>query len=428
MKIGVGKIVAGWVCLLWFLWANPINAQPEITRYLLKPDQVFDGFEIHPNWVVLVEGNEIIGAGPPASQPELNQIKDINLPGLTLMPGMIEGHGHLFLYPYNQTPWTEQVLRESQAFRTARATVHAQSTLMAGFTTFRDLGTEGAGYADVGLKQAIELGIIPGPRLLIATRALVTTGSYGPKGFAPEHQMPIGAQVADGYDDLIKAVREQIGNGADLIKVYADYRWGPNGEAAPTFTQEELDLIVDIANGSGRPVVAHAGSAEGMLRAVKAGVQTIEHGDYASDEVLRLMVQNRVALCPTLAATEAIMRYRGWDDSKPPPPRLQNKRDLMRKVIEMKVPLCVGGDVGVFAHGDNVRELELLNEYGMTDIEVIKAVTSGNAHILGLDKLGQVKQGFLADLIAVPSEAFTDVTMLREVNFIMKDGKIHKLP
>jgi imidazolonepropionase-like amidohydrolase len=201
------------------------------------------------------------------------------------MPGMIEGHSHILLHPYNEVSWNDQVLKESQAERVIRAANHAKANLMAGFTTIRDLGSEGAGYADVGVKQSIEKGIIPGPRMLVAGPAIVATGSYGPKGFAPHVKVPLGANEADGIDALIREVRRQIGGGADIIKVYADYRWGPNGEAMPTFTQEELEIIVDVASSSGRPVVAHAATAEGMRRAAMAGVQTIEHGDGGTPEV-----------------------------------------------------------------------------------------------------------------------------------------------
>ena len=324
----------------------------------------------------------------------------------------------------------DQVLKESQALRTARATVHAKKTLLAGITTFRDLGTEGAGYADVGLKQAIDEGIIPGPRMIIATRAIVATGSYGPKGFASDFDMPIGAEVADGYDDLIKTVRQQIGKGADVIKVYADYRWGAQGEARATFTQQELNLIVEVANSSGRPVVAHAATAEGMLRAIKAGVQTIEHGDGATQEVLKLMAEKNVALCPTLAAVESIAQYRGWDkEEQQDPPRIQTKKRVFTQAVNLGVPICAGGDVGVYAHGNNVLELELMVEYGMSTKAVIRAATAGNAKVLELnDRVGSIRQGLYADLIAVPVGVMDDVSMLRQVNFVMKDGLIYKLP
>ncbi|MDH3709618.1 MAG: amidohydrolase family protein [Cyclobacteriaceae bacterium] len=410
------------------LLAAPLLGQEN--SYLLKPTQVFDGTAVHDNWVVLTAGSTIGAVGKPEDIQIGEHVVTIDLPGLVLMPGMIEGHGHLFLYPYDQQPWNQQVLAESQSLRVARATVHAKKTLLAGVTTFRDLGTEGAGYADVGLKQAIEQDVIPGPRLLIATKAIVATGSYGPKGYATDHKMPIGAEVADGRDELIRVVREQIGNGADIIKVYADYRWGPQGEAQPTFTQEELDLIVSVANSSGRPVVAHAATEEGMLRAIMAGVQTIEHGDGGTEKVWRLMVEKEVAWCPTLAAADAILQYRGWNKGiEPEPVRISQKRKAFKQALKQGVEILAGGDVGVYNHGENVRELELMVDYGMESRDVIRAITSGNAEILGLSHLlGSIKPGLLADLIAVPVGIFQNVSLLRTVSFIMKDGKIYKHP
>jgi imidazolonepropionase-like amidohydrolase len=313
---------------------------------LLRPAAVFDGQDQHPGWVVLVENDKITAAGPAARVVLPPGARTLDLPGLTLLPGLIEGHSHLLLHPYNETTWNDQVLLESQALRVARATVHAQRTLLAGFTTARDLGTEGAGFADVGLKQAINEGIIPGPRLLAATRALVATGSYGPK-LSVDEDVPQGAQEADGVDGIVRAVREQIGKGADVIKVYADYRWGPNGSAQPTFSQAELTLIVQTARSSGRGVVAHASTPEGMRRAILAGVETIEHGDDGTPEIFRLMKQRGVALCPTVAANDAIAQYRGWKKGQDPlPPRLQQKRQSLQAALQAGVALALGGDVG----------------------------------------------------------------------------------
>lgn len=403
---------------------------PEPAPLVLRPDRVFDGEAVHAGWVVVVRGERIEAAGPAAEVVVPAAAQEMALPGMTLLPGMIEGHSHLLLHPYNETPWDDQVLRESQALRVARAVVHAERTLLAGFTTSRDLGTEGAGYADVGLKQAIAQGIIPGPRLLVATRALVATGSYGPKGFDPSFDVPLGAQAADGVDALVKAVREQIGGGADWVKVYADYRWGANGEARPTFSLEELKLIVDTARSSGRPTVAHAGTAEGMRRAVLAGVETIEHGDEGTPEVFRLMAERGVALCPTLAAAEAITGYRGWrKGEEPPPERIRQKHASFRAALDAGVTLCAGGDSGVFAHGENAHELELMVEYGLSPTAALHAATAGNARIFHLDdRLGHIAPGLLADLVAVAGDPTTEISALRQVRLVMQGGVLYLQP
>jgi imidazolonepropionase-like amidohydrolase len=401
-------------------------AQQEV---LLVPARVFDGAQIHQNWVVLVEDEQITAVGPAASIAVGTSGRTVQLPGTTLLPGLIEGHSHLLLHPYDETPWTDQVLIESLAERVARATVHARETLMAGVTTVRDLGTEGAGYADVGLKHAIEKGLVPGPRMIVTTKAIVATGSYNPKG-APEHQLPKGAEVADGYDDLIRVTRDQIGRGADWIKIYADYRWGANGTARPTFTQDELELVVEVAASSNRWVVAHAGTAEGIRRAVLAGVKTIEHGDGADGQALQLMADQGVALCPTLAAVESVSRYAGWRKGvDPDPARVVQKRQSFKAALDAGVSICFGGDVGVYSHGHNVLELELMVEYGMSALDAVRAATSVNATLFGLtETLGSVKQGLLADLIAVEGDPTTDIAALWNVVFVMKGGEIYKEP
>lgn len=391
------------------------------TTYLLRPDRVFDGETMHDGWVVRVKGDKIDLAGPATSVPATGA-EVIDLPGQTLLPGLIEGHSHLFLHPYNETSWNDQVLRESRAVRTARATVHAKKTLLAGFTTVRDLGTEGADYDDVGLKQAINQGIIPGPRMVVVTRAIVATGSYGPK-LSTDVDAPQGAEEADGHDGLIRAVRSQIGHGADLIKVYADYRWGPNGEARPTFTLDELKLIVETARSSGRGVAAHASTAEGMRRASLAGCETIEHGDAGTPEIFALMKQNGTALCPTLAAGDAVSQYRGWKKgTDPEPDHIKEKRVTFRQALDAGVTICAGGDVGVFSHGDNARELLLMVDYGMKPLDVLRAVTSVNADVFHLADRGRVKAGLLADLIVVAGNPAQTIGSLRQVRRVMKGG------
>lgn len=393
---------------------------------VLRPSRVFDGVDatLHSGWEVVVVGDRIAAAGPAERVRRPAGARVIDLPSLTLMPGLIEGHSHVLLHPYDETAWNAQVLEEPLAMRVARATVAVEQTLMAGVTTERDLGTEGAGYADVGIKRAIDEGVIPGPRMLVAGPAIVATGSYGPKG-APEWDLPKGAEAADGNDELIRVTRDQIGRGADVVKVYADYRWGPNGEARPTFTQDELSLIVEVAKSSGREVAAHASSPEAMRRATLAGVYTIEHGDGGTPEVFALMVERGVALCPTLGAAEAVTTYNGWRKGvDPEPERITIKKRAFRAALDAGVPMCFGGDVGVYSHGDNVYELELMVEYGMTAAQAAVAATSGNAAILKLDDRGAVREGLLADLIAVEGDPISDISALRAVRFVMKGGAV----
>jgi imidazolonepropionase-like amidohydrolase len=411
--------------LVLLLAAAPALA--EAPPILLRPARVFDGVDPRPHegWSVLVRGERIEAAGPNLAAPAGARI--VELPGTTLMPGMIEGHSHLFLHPYNETSWDDQVLKEPLSLRTARAVANARATLSAGFTTVRDLGTEGAGYADVGLKQAIEQGIVPGPRMLVATRALVATGAYGPKSGDPEFAAR-GAEEADGAG-LVAAARRQIGAGADVVKLYGDYRWRPGEPSRPTFSEAEIRSAVEAAHSAGREVAVHAGTPEGMRRAILAGVDTIEHGDGGTPEIFRLMKERGVALCPTVAAGDAIARYRGWNGAAPPPAGIAEKRASFKAALAAGVTMCMGGDVGVFAHGDNAREMELMVAYGMGAPAVLVAATSGNARIFGLsDRLGAVKPGLVADLVAVEGDPTRDIAAVRQVRMVMKNGQIFRGP
>ncbi|MBZ5723492.1 MAG: amidohydrolase family protein [Acidobacteriia bacterium] len=392
---------------------------------LLKPARVFDGEAMHEGWAVRVRGERIEAAGPAAGVDSAGA-KVVELPGATLLPGLVEGHSHILLHPYNETTWNDQVAHEGLALRAARAVNHLRATLLAGFTTVRDLGTEGAAYADVELKQAVNQGIVPGPRVLAATRAIVATGSYGPKGFAPEFRVPQGAEEADGVDALTRAVRDQIGHGADWIKLYGDYRWGPLPGAHPTFSLEEMKLAVETARSAGVPVSVHTSTPEGMRRAILAGAETIEHGDGGTPEIFKLMVEHHVALCPTLAAGDATAQYAGWrKGEQPEPPGITRKRASFKAALDAGVTILSGSDVGVFAHGENAREIELMVAYGMPAENALKAATSVAGQVLHMN-LGAVKPGMFADLIAVEGDPLRDISALRRVKFVMKAGTVYK--
>jgi imidazolonepropionase-like amidohydrolase len=407
------------VLLLLPLIFQYLSAQQPTAIIVLKSAHLFDGETTHDNWAVRVKADRIEAAGP-AAQIDTANAELIDLGAMTLLPGLVEGHSHVLLHAYSETPWNDQVAHEGLALRVARATNHLRSTLLAGFTTIRDLGTEGAGYSDVELKQAIEQGIIPGPRMLVSTRAIVATGSYAPKGFVPEWTVPQGAQEADGVDSLIRTVRDQISRGADWIKLYGDYRWGPHPGSHPTFSLEEMKLAVETARSAGVPVAVHTVTAEGMRRAILAGAETIEHGNEGTPEIFKLMVEHHVALCPTLTAGGGMPR-----PGEPESPAALRHRASFKAALDAGVTILSGSDVGTFPHGDNAREIERMVDYGMPKLDALRSATSVAGRVLHVD-IGQVKPGMFADLIAVDGDPLKDISALRSVKFVMKAGTIYK--
>jgi len=412
------KLLFGVIALL-----SPVAAQTIVLEHAHVLSD--DGSEFLSGYSVVVAGGKIESV---AREPKLpDDAKRIDLSGTWLIPGLMDLHSHLLLHPYDEAAWNDQVLQESHELRTIRATVAARKTLAAGFTTLRDLGTEGAGYADVALRDAIASGLIPGPRIFAATRAIVATACYGPQGLAPHVSVPKGAQEATGVDGVRKVVREQIAGGADWIKVYADYPRREGDTATPTFSLPELVAICDEAKSAGLPVSAHATTSEGIRRAVLAGVRTIEHGYQASSEVLQLMHDKGVALCPTLTAAESYARYAGWKLGQPEPARIRQSRAMFRRALDANVTIACGSDVGVFAHGDNARELELMVEYGMTTEQALRAATSVAAAVLDKqNELGRIHAGYTADLVAVRENPLESISALRNPAFVMKAGRVYQ--
>ncbi len=431
--------------LVGFVPALATTDTVPVPDLLLIPYKVWTGDEdqTHRDWAVLIHDDKIVAVGPIGSIHAPAGAASIHMPNATLLPGLMDLHSHLLLHPYNEMLWNDQVLKESEAYRTLQAAEHARLTVWNGFTTLRDLGTEGAGYADVALKQAINEGWIEGPRLFVATRAIVATDAYGPgpKGFRPDLDLPQGAQAVSGVDEMLRAVREQIGHGADWIKLYADYRWTAEGDARPTLTLAEMKAAVEVAHAAGKPVAVHATTDAGMRLAIEAGVDTIEHGYGGSLDTFKLMKQRGIAYLPTLTAAEAYSEYfEHYERGKSlPTERMKLAASAFHNALAAGVTIGCGSDVGVFAHGTNRREIQWMARLGMSNAQALRAATVVDARILGKqNELGRIAPGYDADLVAVVGEPLDyhehirnsnpvdDLEALAQVSFVLKGGRIYR--
>jgi imidazolonepropionase-like amidohydrolase len=426
------QIVLAASCLGWAQNDSPMLKSSTVIRAGVLIDG--ESGSARHNQIVIIRGNRVSEVSDAASARIPAGAEVIDLSHATVLPGLIDAHTHIFLQGEepDQGGYDVQLLKYPAAFRAARATVSVRRALEQGFTTLRDMETEGAGYGDVGIKQAIEAGYIPGPRLFVSTRAISTTGGYPLEGYAPEIEVPKGLQIVDGPVEARKAAREQLDHGADWIKVYMTHRsWvGKNGELAsqPTLTVEELRAIVDETHGWGKKVACHAYSGEGMQRALDGGCDSIEHGLVLTDANIAQMLKQGTWLCPTLSAyyynSSPADSPEGQRDRK----RISTHEESFRKALKAGVKIAFGTDIGGILWSEPIaQEFPRMVEFGMSPMQAIQSATSRAAELLDMKgKLGTIAPGAYADIIAVSGDLLADIKVLGDVGFVMKDGKVFK--
>jgi len=423
------------LCFCSLSWAQPDGPVLKPLT-VIKAGTLIDGVTntVRHDQVITIRGNVISDVASASSAKIPADATVIDLSKATVLPGLIDAHTHIFLQGEDPAEggYDVQLLKYPLAYRAARATVSARRALEQGFTTIRDMETEGAGYGDVGIKMAVERGYIPGPRMFVSTRAISTTGGYPLEGYAPEIEVPKGVQIIDGPVEARKAAREQLDHGADWIKVYMTHRsWiGKNGElvSQPTLTVEELRPIVDEAHGWGKKVACHAYGGIGMQRALDGGCDSIEHGLVLTDAQIAQMIKQGTWLCPTLN-----IYYTDWAPADTPEGQRDRKRASehevsFRKALAAGVRIAFGTDVGGFPWTDPIAaDFSRMVELGMTPMQAIQAATSRAAELLDrTGQLGAIAPGAYADVVAVSGDPLADIKVLENVGFVMKDGKVFK--
>ena len=411
---------------------EPTAQSPPAESTWLKCGALWDGRGSKMRGPVLIEvrGNRIVSVKPPAEQIPAVRVRDLS--AMTCLPGLIDSHTHVLLQgDITAADYDEQLLKQSPEYRTILATTNARRMLSWGFTTIRDVETEGAGYADVDVKLAIERGIIPGPRMQVATRALDVTGAYPLSGYAPALTMPKGVQEADGPDGVRRAVREQLSHGADWIKVYSDrnYQLRADGvlDDIPTFTPEEMRAIVDETHRQRHKVASHAMALYGVHNSVEAGVDSIEHGNYIAEEDLKNMALKGIYYVPTIFVGEYVAEGRANSGAPVWAQMRAVHEKTFRRALKAGVKIAFGTDIGGFDwHINAAREFAWMVKFGMTPEQALRSATVTGAELLGWsERIGTIESGKLADIVAVAGDPLEDITRLEHIAFVMKDGVVY---